>query len=102
MRLASLLVIHLNNCIFARKGDKQPQALLAGSGRENKTVQVCSSATGEILAPYIQGKKVLFETMKGGPTGARYGVSKNRWMTMANFLDWFESVFVPAIPKVDH
>ena len=58
--------------VLARRGDKTPQSLLGRSGRENITVQVCGSATGEILPPYIvyKGKKLMHDT-RGGPKGAR-------------------------------
>ena len=39
--------------ILTRWGEKSPQALLAGSGRENITVQMCVSPSGQILPPYI-------------------------------------------------
>ena len=86
--------------VLARRGDKTPQSLLGGSGRENITVQVCGSVTGEILPPYIvyKGKKLMHDTTRGGPKGARYTVSLNGWMTTDTFLDWFESVFLPSIP----
>ena len=37
--------------VFVKRGMKSPQSLLPGSGRENITVQVCCSASGELLPP---------------------------------------------------
>ena len=82
--------------VLARRGDKTLQSLLGGSGRENIMVQVCGSATGEILPPYIVYKR-MHDTTRGGQKGARYTVSVNGWMTTDTFLDWFESV-LPSIP----
>ena len=45
-------------CILTRRGHKTPQALLAGSVRENITVQLCMSASGNLLPPLccLQGR----------------------------------------------
>ena len=39
--------------ILTKHGQKSSQALLAGSGRENITVQMCISATGKLLPLYV-------------------------------------------------
>ena len=35
--------------------------------------------------------------MKGGPSACLYSVSDSGWMESANFLQWFEKQFVPAV-----
>ena len=84
--------------ILTRRGQK---SLLAGSGRENVTVQMCTSATGQILPPYVvyKGERLMSDTRYGGPLGSRYSVSQNGWMTENTFLDWMRSLLVPSIPN---
>uniref|UniRef100_A0A1X7VXQ7 DDE-1 domain-containing protein n=1 Tax=Amphimedon queenslandica TaxID=400682 RepID=A0A1X7VXQ7_AMPQE len=86
-------------CILSRRGQKSPQALLAGSGWENITVQLCTSATGKLLPPYVvyKGERLMSDTTYGGPLGTRYSVTQNGWMTELTFLDWMKSLFIPFI-----
>ena len=35
--------------------------------------------------------------MKGGPAGCMYSVSDSGWMEAANFIQWFEKMFLPAV-----
>ena len=87
--------------ILTRRGQKSPQALLAGSGRENITVQMCVSASGQILPPYVvyKGERLMSDTTYGGPLGSKYTVSQNGWMVEHTFLDWMRSLFIPSIPN---
>ena len=39
--------------IICKRGTKSPQTVIGGSGRENITIQVCVSADGKLLPPYI-------------------------------------------------
>ena len=39
--------------VLVKRGMKSPQSLIPGSGRENITVQVCCSASGELFPPYV-------------------------------------------------
>ena len=60
--------------ILAKRGTKSPQAIIGGSGRENITVQVCTSATGKLLPPYIVYKRkyLMAENTNGGAFGTKY------------------------------
>ena len=86
--------------IFTRRGQKTPQALVPGLGRENITVQTCISASGQLLPPYVvyKGARLRAETTFGGPLGTRFSVSHNGWMTADGFVDWLKSQFIPALP----
>ena len=86
--------------ILAKRGQKSPQALLAGSGRENITVQMCVSATGKLLPPYIvyKGERLMSDCTYGGPLATRFAVSHNGWMTEETFIDWMRSLFIPSLP----
>ena len=89
-----------SSMVLTRRGDKSPQALLAGTGRENVTVQTCALAAGQFLPPYIvySGGRVMSTNTVGGPLGARYSCTPNGWMQGETFLDWFQSTFIPALP----
>lgn len=62
--------------VIRKRGMKLPEAVIGGSGRENITVQVCVSADGNILPPYIvfTGKHLMANCTNGGPLGTRYAV----------------------------
>lgn len=86
--------------ILARRGQKSPQALVAGSGREYVTVQVCVSASGRLLPPYVvyKGKRLIADTTYGGPLGSRFTVTPNGWMDEATFINWMRTLFIPSLP----
>ena len=86
--------------ILTKRGQKSPQALLAGSGRENITVQMCISSTGKLLPSYVvyKGERLMSDTTYGGPLGTRFTISHNGWMTDETFLDWMRSQFIACIP----
>ena len=87
--------------VVTKRGAKSPQFVVGGTGRENITVQGCVSASGQLLPPYIlyTGQRLMFDLTQGGPLGSHYGVSLKGWMTEVNFLEWFKSQFIPALPK---
>ena len=64
--------------ILTKKGQKTPQALMAGSGRANITVQTCISGSGTLLPPYVvyKGERLM---SNGGPLASHYAVSHNGW-----------------------
>ena len=35
--------------------------------------------------------------MQNGPAGCMYSVSDSVWMESANFLQWFEKLFLPSV-----
>ena len=75
--------------ILARRGDKNVQETIGGSGREYFTVLAAGSAGGEILPPYLSTKRKtsgLSGCMQGGPDGSHYTVSDSGWMEAANFF----------------
>ena len=79
--------------MITAKGDKAPQMVIGGTGRENITVQTCISAAGKTLPPLIvyPGQRLSPTLTMGGPFGTRYCVSPKGWMTEAAFLDWFQT-----------
>ena len=85
--------------ILAKRGDKDVQDTIGGSGREYFTVLAAGSAGGVRLPPYFvyKGKNLWSRWMQGGPAGSLYSVSDSGWMESANFKQWVEKMFIPAV-----
>ena len=85
--------------ILAKRGDKDVQDTLGGSGREYFTVLGAGSAGGVRLPPYFvyKGKNLWRRWMQGGPAGSLYSVSDSGWMESANFREWVKKMFLPAV-----
>ena len=85
--------------VLVKKGMKSPQSLIPGSGRDNITVQVCCSASGDLLPPYViyTGQRLQYNCTMGGPIGTRFSCSANGWMTASNFIDWPKTIFIPSL-----
>ena len=79
--------------IISKRGEKKVQETVGGSGREYITLLAAA------LPPYIvyKANRLWNRWMKGGPSGTMYSVSDNGWMESANFLQWFEKMFLPAV-----
>lgn len=63
----------------------------------------CGNAAGELLPPYVVYKaEHLWSTWtENGPLGTRYNRSKSGWFDGTIFEDWFESLVVPRLRRVD-
>ena len=85
--------------ILAKRGDKNVQDTLGGSGREYFTILAAGCADGVRLSPYLvyKGKNLWNRWMQGGPAGSMYSVSDSGWMEAANFKQWFAKMFIPAV-----
>ena len=85
--------------IISKRGEKEVQETVGGSGREYITLLAAASADGTRLPPYVvyKAKHLWNRWMKGGPSGTMYSVSDSGWMESANFLQWFEKMFLPAV-----
>ena len=59
-------------------------------------------ADGTRLPPYVvyKGKNLWSRWMQGDPAGCMYSVSDSGWMESANFVQWFEKMFLPATKHV--
>ena len=87
--------------IVCKRGVKSPQVIIGGSGRENITVQVCVSADGKLVPPYViyTGKYLMANCTNAGLIGSRYGVSPNGWMTTSAYIDCFRNILIPSLPE---
>ena len=85
--------------VLARRGVKAVYEVGGGSGREYITVLGCGSADGVKLPPFViyKAKNFWSRWTKDGPAGATYGVSDSGWMEKANFCQWFDRTFSPAV-----
>ena len=84
--------------IFCKKGLKNPHKTVATSTKTMYTVQICCSAVGHYLPLYVVHKgKHLYQTWcNGGPEDARYNSSPSGWIKGAQFVEWFEKIFIPG------
>ena len=85
--------------ILAKRGERDVQDTLGGSGRDYITVLGAGYADGTRLPPFVvyKGKNLWSRWMQGGPAACMFSVSDSGWMEAANFLQWFERVFLPAV-----
>ncbi len=85
--------------ILARRGDKNVQDTIGGSGREYFTILGARSAGGVRLPPYYiyKGKNLWSRWMQGGPAASLYSAPDSGWMESVNFIQWFQKMFLPAV-----
>ena len=90
--------------ILTKRGAKNVHETGGGSGREYITILTCGSAIGEKMPPYIvyKGTYHMQAHMRGDPPGTKYSRSESGWMESANFLEWFRTLFLPAVDDIRH
>ena len=71
--------------------------------KQSFTVLFCGSASGTLLPPFVVYKadNLYKKWCEGGVKGARYGNSKSGWMDNQLFTDWFETLFLPWVKKLN-
>lgn len=90
------------NKVVVRKKSKHAERVLDFS-KTNTSVMFCVSGSGETLPPYIVYKADhLWSTWtEGGPPNTRYNRSKSGWFDQAIFEDWFLSLALPYLKKLE-
>ena len=85
--------------ILARRGDRCIHEVGGASDHQFITVNACGNAEGLKLPPFIlcKGKNLYTTWTHGGPAGAVYSTSQSGWMEEANYVNWFEKQFYPAV-----
>ena len=85
--------------VLARRGTRDVHETGGGSGRQYYTVLAAGAADGTRLPPFIlyKGVNLYLRWTRGGPAGALFGMSDSGWMEKDNFLQWFKTLFVPAV-----
>jgi hypothetical protein len=86
--------------IICRRGCKYPERVI-NSTKSNVTVMFCGNAAGTSIPPYVIYKSEhLWSTWaENGPAGARYNRSKNGWIDLAIFEEWFTTHLLPVLKK---
>ena len=65
---------------------------------DHVTVNICASASGQVLPPYIiyPRKQIRDVLVEHGPAAALYTTADKGCMSADMFGDWFEKIFLPG------
>jgi DDE superfamily endonuclease/helix-turn-helix, Psq domain len=88
--------------VICRRGTKYPEKVCNFS-KSSTSVMMCGNAAGELLAPFVVYKSTqLWNTwMEGGPRHCRYQSTKSGWFDGVAFNEWFESLMLPRLKKLE-
>ncbi len=85
--------------VVARKGQKNLSCITSDT-KSQVTVLACVNATGDCIPPFvIFNRKMKTELAVGEVPNTYYGYSKNGWMDMELFHDWFVNHFLCYAPS---
>ena len=78
--------------ILSVKGKKQVGTMTSAERGELATVEICMSAAGHFVPPFIIFPRVRMrqEFMDGAPPGSAYACHASGWMQSDIFVQWFE------------
>ena len=84
-------------CLF-RRGVKYPKRVQSFS----KTA-IPGNADGQMLAPYVVHKAdhLWSSWIQRGPENTRYNHTSSGWLYSRTFADWFESVFIDHVRRLE-
>lgn len=88
--------------VIVKKGTKYPERI-CNSSKSSISLMFCGSATGELLPTYVVYRAAhLWNTWtENGPKGCRYSVTQSGWFESSTFEDWFQSVLLPRLKRLD-
>lgn len=88
--------------VIVKRGTKYPEKII-NSSKSSISLMFSGSATGEFLPPYVVYKAAhLWNTWtENGPAGCRYSVTPSGWFESNTFEDWFESILLPRLKKLE-
>ena len=88
--------------IITKRGVKYPETI-RNSSKASVSIMITGSADGELLPPYVVYRSQhMWSTWKeGGPPGCRYNNTKSGWFTGDIFTDWFQSIMLPKLRKLE-
>ena len=91
-----------NKRIITKRGVKYPERVM-NSSKASISLMYCGSASRSLLPPYIVYKaENLWDSWCGGdPRGTRYNRTKSGWFDANCFNDWFFSIALPTMKKLD-
>ena len=85
-----------------RRGTKYPEQVINHS-KVGFSIMFCGNAAGQMLEPYTvyQAKNMYPAWMEGGPPNARYGYSDSGWFEERSLQDWFFTLALPKLWRLD-
>jgi hypothetical protein len=85
-----------------RRGTKYPERVINHS-KVGFSIMFCGNAEGQMLDPYTvyKAQHMYPAWMQGGPTNARYGYSDSGWFEERSFEDWFFSLALPKLRRLE-
>ena len=85
-----------------RKGVKYPERV-RDSTKSSISVMFCGAADGTVLPPYVvyKAENLWDRWAEGGLKGVRYNRSKSGWFDSTTFADWFKTIFLPHIRRLN-
>lgn len=83
------------------RGTKYPENI-CNSSKSSISLMMCGSAAGEIIPPYIVYKSQhMWSTWtENSPKRCRYHHTKSGWFDSVTFEDWFFSLLLPRLRKL--
>ena len=91
-----------NKKVLTKRGSKYPERVL-NTSKSSISLMYCGTASGSLLPPYVAYKaENLWDSWCiGGPKGTRYNRSKSGWFDVQCFHDWFFSIALAYIKKLN-
>ena len=97
-----------------RRGTKYPEHI-SNHSKAATSIMMCGAADGTLLPPYViyRSENMWDSWTLGGPQGqpccnqaccsrgTRYNRTKNGWMEVTCFTDWFETIFLPHARRLE-
>lgn len=89
--------------IIVKRGERQANRVICGSGRDMFTVVACGNAAGQHLPlTVLFGAQHLYlNWIEGASRSTHFLTTPTGWMTKDGFFSWFRDVFIPNVPAVD-
>jgi len=87
---------------MVKRGTKYPNKI-CNSSKTSISLMISGSASGELLPPYVVYRSnCMWNTWtEGGPKGARYSNTPSGWFDGLTFEEWFISLMLPRLKKLD-
>lgn len=88
--------------VIAKRGCKYPERI-CNSSKTSISIMMCGSAAGDLLPPYVvyRSGKLWDLWTENGPSGTRYNNTTSGWFDANVFTDWFQSLLLPKIKKLE-
>ncbi|KAJ4437711.1 hypothetical protein ANN_17856 [Periplaneta americana] len=88
--------------VITKRGCKYPEAV-KNSSKAAVSIMMCGNANGVMCPPYVcyKAERIYDYWIQGGPKGGRYNRTKSGWFDSVVFEDWFCSVLLPRLKKLE-